>query len=298
MTKPPAQDSGNPDRPPSRGLASRSALLLYIVVALMVLVPYLFWKGTWFGEALTEKEFEEFLSPQAKPRKTQHALTQISELISKGQIDQAKRWYPRIATLADHSTPEVRATVAWVMGQDNTFQPFHSTLLNLLQDSNPLVKQNAALALVRFQDDVGRAELLRMLRPFTVVAAKDGLLMFRLKEGDVVNPGTMLARIQHPQSDEAFEVRSPVPGFFQAYLKENRSPVHQGDPILSVLPSEDQVWEALRALYLVGRPEDLDVIRKQVDRAQYLSARIRQQAELTIKAIQSRSSGTTAVSPG
>jgi hypothetical protein len=39
-----------------------------------------------------------------------------------------------------------------------------------LQDHNPMVRRNAALALVRFGDSTGRAEIRSMLRPETVAA--------------------------------------------------------------------------------------------------------------------------------
>jgi vesicle coat complex subunit len=47
------------------------------------------------------------------------------------------------------------------MGFDNTSQEFHNALLKLLHDQEPIVRRNAALALVRFNDNSGREELLR-----------------------------------------------------------------------------------------------------------------------------------------
>ena len=67
-----------------------------------------------------------------------------------------KKFYPRILELAKSPTGEVRKTVAWVMGQDNTSEEFHRALLSLLGDSEPLVRRNAALQLVRFGDASGR----------------------------------------------------------------------------------------------------------------------------------------------
>ena len=96
----------------------RAKLLLLGVTFLTVLVPYLFWQGTWFGRPLTDKEMAQYLSSSAKPRKTQHALVQLSEKIIRGQPDSARRWYPAVQELASHSVPEVRVTVAWLMGQE------------------------------------------------------------------------------------------------------------------------------------------------------------------------------------
>src|SRR4029077_365998 len=78
----------------------------------------------------------------------------------------------------------------------------------------------------------------------------------RLKPGDVVNPGTMVGHID--LGDRASnEVRAIVPGTLQRWKLPDGANVTQGQPILTLAPSESMVWEALRALYLVGRAEDL-----------------------------------------
>jgi len=46
------------------------------------------------------------------------------------------------------------------MGYDNKSEEFHQALLKLLRDTEPLVRRNAALALIRFSDASGRADLL------------------------------------------------------------------------------------------------------------------------------------------
>jgi hypothetical protein len=53
-------------------------------------------------------------------------------------------------------------------------------------------------------------------------------------------------------------------------------------------PGDQQVWEALRALYLVGQVEDLPAIRAYQRELPEISDRVRQQAELTEKAIRER----------
>jgi len=262
-------------------------LLLYGVAILMILVPFLFWHGTWFGRALSDQEMEEYLSSASNPRKTQHALVQISERLAKGQTDAAKRWYPAIGRLAAHPSPEVRAIVAWLMGQDNNSEEFHRGLSILVQDSDPLVRRNAALSLVRFEDTGGKSELLAMLRPYKIRAPRGGTLAFRLKEDDSVKPGTLLARIQAGER-ELYEVRSPLPGFFGSKLAEEGKRIAVGEEILLLSPAEEQVWEALRALYLVGQAEDLPDIERFAGRAPHMSDRIRQQALQTISAIKQR----------
>jgi hypothetical protein len=114
----------------------------------MVLVPFLFWKGTWFGTVLSDDKVKEYLEQSARPRDTQHALFQISEQMTRGQWELARRWYPSLLPLVTHPVPEVRTTLAWLMGQDTRQADFHQALAALVKDANPLVRRNAALALV------------------------------------------------------------------------------------------------------------------------------------------------------
>ncbi|PYV42084.1 MAG: hypothetical protein DMG06_15180 [Acidobacteria bacterium] len=277
----------NPSSPSSTRPGWRARLLLLLVTLLTVLIPFLFWRGTWFGRALTDGEIENYLGRDAKPRKTQHALVQISERIARGETDAVRKWYPIIEGLANHPVSEVRVTVAWLMGQDNQSQSFHRALSGLVRDPNPLVRRNAALSLVRFGDTSGRAEILLMLRPYRIRAPEEGALTFRLREEDPVNTGTLLARIQSGEK-EPIEVRSPLPGFFDRKLVEDGKKVSFGEEIILLSPAQEQVWEALRALYLVGQSEDLPDIERFAGRAPHMADRIRQQALLTIEAIKRR----------
>jgi hypothetical protein len=226
---------------------------------MMVLVPFLFWKGTWFGTVLSDQKVAEYLERSARPRDTQHALLQISEQMARGQWEQSRRWYPSLLPLVTHPVPEVRNTVAWLMGQDTKQAEFHQALAVLVKDPNPLVRRNAALALVRFADAQGRPELLSMLRPFVVVSPKGGVLRYRLKEDDSVDTGTLLARLETGAA-EPFEVRSLLPGFVSEKLVRmaRQSPKASTSRAGS---SDAQVWEALRGLYLVGQTEDLKQFR-------------------------------------
>ena len=265
----------------------RVKLLVYAVGFLTLLVPFLFWKGVWFGERLSDLKMKQYLQTNAKPRETQHALFQISEEISRGEVELARRWYPFLNPLVGHPVPEVRVTLAWLMGQDHHSQELHQALTILVQDSNPLVRRNAALSLVRFADERGRPEILNMLRPFTVRSTHEGLLTFRLKEDDSVSTGTLLARIKGGER-EPHEIRSPLPGFVESKLVEDGKKVVVGQEILVLAPTDEQVWEALRALYLVGKPQDLGEIERFSGKAPHMGERIRQQARLTINAINSR----------
>lgn len=253
----------------------------------MVLVPFLFWKGTWFGRQLSDQEMAKYLAPDAKPRYIQHALLQISEKLSQGHKDEVKKWYPLMLALTNHPMPEVRATIAWSLGQDNQESFFHDSLRLLLKDPNTLVRRNAALSLVRFGDDSGRAEFLSILRPVPLISPKSGSISFRLREDDSVSPGTLIGRIRtgHGEPDE---IRSPLPGFIEKKLVEDGNEVGVGEKILLLSPTEEEVWEALRALYLVGQPEDIAEIEPFTGKSPHMAERTRQQARLTIESIKKR----------
>jgi multidrug efflux pump subunit AcrA (membrane-fusion protein) len=116
-----------------------------------------------------------------------------------------------------------------------------------------------------------------------------GALEERLKPGDAVNPGTLLGRIE--SGDRArTELRSQIPGMIDHWLVPDKSAVAAGQPLLLVNPSVDEIWEALRALYLIGEPQDLPAIEEFARGSGQFPANVRQQAELTAAAIRSRSS--------
>ena len=64
--------------------------------------------------------------------------------------------------------------------------------------------------------------------------------------------------------------------------------VHSGAELASVDPGAEQVWEALRALYLVGQPEDLPAIHSYQRSLPEIPDRVKQQAVLTEQAIRDR----------
>ena len=61
-----------------------------------------------------------------------------------------------------------------------------------------------------------------------------------------------------------------------------------GDLIGVIDPGTEQVWEALRALYLVGQLEDLPAVRLYERDLPGISNDVRQQAEETERAIRER----------
>jgi len=261
----------------------RSILLLAMLGFLFVMVPYLFWRDTWFGRPLTSQEIGQYLQDSEHPRKIQQALSQIADRILRGDAT-VQPWYPQIAALAHHPNPILRTTAAWVMGQDNGSQPFHAALLDLLNDPELMVRRNAALALVRFQDASGRAELLKMLRSTSMVAPVEGIASIQTQSGQEIGAGVILLRIRAADGKDT-EIRSPFAGKVDRVLPHDSARISAGDEVVSVSPGEDQESEALRGLSLVGQPEDLP----EIERCEAgLSDRIRQQAVLTAQAIRTR----------
>lgn len=259
---------------------------MLVVPVLLVVVTFLFWYQTWFGRRLSNQEMGEYLADTSVPHKTQHALVQMAERMSRGN-ESVKPWYPQVLALARSPQPQFRLTAAWVMGQDSGSAGFHQALRELLDDTKPAVRLNAALALVRFRDSVGEPELRLMLRPYTVRAPRAGTVKFLTKKGDAVSTSSILARIK-TASGEAVDVRAPLAGEIQDSILPDGATVARDGPLMVLLPRVEQVWECLRGLYFVGEAQDVEDIESFVRDTPQLPERVKQQAEITVQAIRSR----------
>lgn len=262
-------------------MSRRAYLLVCLFAFALVLLPFLFWYDTWFGRRLSDDQIAKYLADASRPRRAQQALAQIGERIARREPS-AARWYPQVIALAAHASPELRTTAAWIMGQDPRYKPFHEALPPLIRDSSPLVRRNAALALAAFGDPGGRAELRAMLRPSAVVAPAAGVVSYRLKAGNYVNPGTLLGRV------DSTEVRTELPGEVRTLAARDGQRVERGQPLAEVSPDDGHAWEALRALYLVGDRDDLDDVARFARGGAGLSDKLQQQAQLTARRIASR----------
>jgi len=78
-----------------------------------------------------------------------------------------------------------------------------------------------------------------------------------------------------------------LPGRINSINKPNGSQVVVGDEILTLNSDEGSIYEALRGLALIGQASDVQAIQTYAARED-ASARVRQQAQLTIQSIQSR----------
>lgn len=271
-----------------------SNIWLVIVAALFIIVPFLTWYLTWFGRSLSDEKIAEYLADDQHARNIQHALAQIEARMEKKDAS-VKKFYPRIVELTKNSNTEVRKTIAWVMGQDNTSEEFHRALLLLLNDTEPLVRRNAALQLVRFTDAngkpdaSGRPELRAMLQPFEAKSPIAGTLVSILPVGSEVHAGSLLARIRD-SSGNLQEFRAAVDGKITPPVaaKEGETIVAK-QTIAWLGPDHVSILAALRALAYVGTADDLSLIQSvtQIDsRAETVS-----EVTATAKSIQSRSKG-------
>ncbi len=258
-----------------------------VVAALFIIIPFLSWYGSWFGRELSDEQVETYLNDNEKPRNIQHALNQIVERMEKGD-GSVKRWYPKIISLAAHPIPQVREFAAWAMGHDNTAEEFHTSLLSMLQDENATVRGTAALWLVRFNDASGRPELVRMLSFTTVRAEESGTIEFLVKEeGLPVTGGAPIARIKKDDGQTA-EIRAAEAGRVDSLAVASESRVEVGTDLMVLSPTVEQVWESLRALYLVGQMEDAPFVERYTRPLPGLPDQVRKQAAETMESIRSR----------
>lgn len=286
---------GVPPQKSAHGMSTRTRLLFYLTAWLIVLLPFLFWWNTWFGRQLPDKQVTEYLRDDQRPRHIQHALVQIGERVTRHDPT-VTQWYPELVRLSTHPVEEVRNTDAWVMGQDITGAGFHEALLKMLQDGSPIVRGNAALSLVRFKDDSGREQILALLQPARIFAPSAGRVTDTARVGTAIHQDGIIAKlakapsVNSPGAESTTEIRSPISGRIHSISASTGAVVIAGAEIASVDPGDEQVWEALRGLYLIGRAEDLPAIRPYERESRDIPDRVREQALLTDQAIRSRAS--------
>jgi hypothetical protein len=281
-----SNNSAIPEPKSKRGMSRTQKILFFATGWLIVLMPFLFWWNTWFGRHLSDQQLTEYLHDDKKPRHIQHALVQMGDRMSHRDAA-VKQWYPDLIRLANDPVEEVRNTDAWVMGQDTSGAGFHEALLKMLADSSPMVHGNAALSLVRFRDPTGRPQIVALLQPATINAPISGHVIDADRPGTAIHQGGLLAKLAPADSSQMVEVRSPIPGRIRSVSQPGAN-VTAGAEIAVVNPAIEQVWEALRALYLVGQIDDLDAIRPYERDLPDISNDVRQQAQETEKAIRAR----------
>ena len=236
----------------------------------------------WFGRELTDAQFQKVFSENTKPRSIQHALVQIDERIRKGDPE-VPRWYPQVASLSDHPLPLIRAEAAWVMGQDSRSELFHQTLLTCLEDSSPLVRRNAALALVRFRDLAALDELRSMLKNWPVRSSVAGRVEVRAEPGQWVHSDVELAVVLG-EDGSMTEIRTELRGRILEVTVVPDQAVAEGKALILLSPDPEHVWESLRGLYLMGTRAELELVESCARNPRY-TEELRRQARATAEAI-------------
>jgi biotin carboxyl carrier protein len=279
------QAAPDASKSPKPRMSTRNRLLFFVTGWLIVLMPFLFWWNTWFGRQLSEKQLAEYLQDQKHPRHIQHALVQIGEHITRHDPS-VTQWYPEVVRLASDPVEEVRNTNAWVMGQDTSGAGFHEALLKMLADPSLMVRGNAALSLVRFGDASGRPQILELLQPARVTATQPGKVIDTSAVGTTIHQAGIVAKLQ--AGDQTIEIRSPITGRLRTLSAQTGQTVAAGAEIATIDPGTEQVWEALRALYLIGQPEDIAAVSPYERELPDISNDVRKQAMETEKAIRQR----------
>jgi hypothetical protein len=267
------------------GMSRTQKLLFFLTAWLICLMPFLFWWNTWFGRKLSDQQLTEYLHDAKKPRHIQQALVQVGERITRRDAA-ARQWYPDLVRLAGDPVEEVRNTDAWVMGQDTSGTGFHETLLKMLADPSQMVRGNAGLSLVRFGDATGRPQILALLQPARIISAETGRVVDADRPGTAIHQGGLIAKLENGQK-QVTELRSPIPGRIRSVAGTGAN-VAAGSEVAVVDPASDQVWEALRALYLVGQTDDLPAVQPYERDLPDISSDIRRQAVETEQAIRKR----------
>ena len=174
------------------------------------------------------------------------------------------------------------------MGQDTTVAAFHETLLKMLADPSQMVRGNAALSLVRFGDASGRPQILALPQPAHITSPESGRILDADRPGTAIREGGLIAKLQFGNKQIA-EIRCPIPGRIRSVAGTGAS-LAAGAEVAVVDPANDQVWEALRGLYLIGQPDDLPAIRPYERDLPDISNDVRRQAVETELAIRDRAS--------
>jgi hypothetical protein len=271
--------------PSKRGMTRGQKLLFFLTAWLICLMPFLFWWNTWFGRKLTDRQLNDYIHDTKKPRHIQQALVQVGERITRQETG-TKQWYPDLVRLGGDPVEEVRNTDAWVMGQDTSGAGFHDALLKMLNDSSPMVRGNAALSLVRFGDASGRAQIVALLQPAQIMAPQAGRIVDADRPGTAIRQNGLIAKLQYGTNRIA-EIRSPIPGRIRSVVGTGAN-VAAGAELAVIDPATEQVWEALRALYLVGQVEDIPAVLPYERDLPDVSNDVRRQAVETERAIRER----------
>jgi len=129
-----------------------------------------------------------------------------------------------------------------------------------------------------------------MLNPYVIRADGSGTVEFIVKEpATPVAANAPVARVKQDDGN-TIEIRTPEAARVESLAIADGGKVESGREIMTLSPSTEQVWEALRALYLVGQPEDIPHVQRYARPLPSVPDKIQKQATFTIDAIRQRAS--------
>ncbi len=275
-----------PEPPPSRSSGPLRNRILFLAAAwLIVLMPFLFWRGAWFGRPLSEQQIADYLHDR-NPGHVDHALQQIGEQMGR-KDPLAANWYPDLLALASSPSDRVRATDAWAMGQDASQNQFRPALTRLLSDESLAVRANAALALAQFGDAAAHDEVVNLLEPLMLRAPRSGRVLEMARAGNSFRPFGVIGKIQTASGTE--QITAPWAVQVSSVNVRSGAQVQAGAELATLEPAPDTIATALKALYVLGRPDDLPLVEQYSVQPSRLPERVRKQAENTAQAIRDRS---------
>jgi predicted deacylase len=123
-----------------------------------------------------------------------------------------------------------------------------------------------------------------MLLPREVNSPSVGKIHYLVGPKEWVTQGTQLAEIEGQDSQP---VQAETFSEVLELLVQEASQVSQGDRIILLSADPNHVWEALRAISLVGGPEELPLVES-IAQDLHFNEETRNQATLTAQAIQDR----------
>jgi len=262
-------------------------VILAAIAALLVLVPGLFWWGTWFGQRLDDDALIERLAPGAKARHLQHGISEIAVRLDEGRPGM-QRWADELVRVSSHAEASVREAAAWAMQHDPARPEFAARLREMVRGDRSLIaRRNAATSLSLFGDDTGLPVLRAMLDNHSVTAPAAGIVTTTLSADQPVQAGMLAARLDLGDGRSA-QVRAALPGrVFDVVAKEGDA-VAAGAALLVLSPGADHVRNAVVALALVGQPEDAASLRSVADPRSGWPEDIRREAAEAAAAIETR----------
>ena len=120
------------------------------------------------------------------------------------------------------------------------------------------MRRNAALSLAAFSDPAARPELVAILRPYIIAAPVPGVILLSAAEA------WRLRESRHHDCPH-WRARGSLSRARRSPLLEKNdgaSGAGTGDALATLSADQHHVWEALRALVLVGTKEDLEDVQR------------------------------------